>query len=116
PLRGASIKLHAPIQRHNGLCLGIAEGIETALAAYTLFGMPTWACVTAGGLTSLLPDERIDNIYIFADNDQSGIGQEAAQHAATRLTQRGFVVRVHTPKKVGSDWADVLANGGNDYE
>ena len=108
-LRGASIKLGTPTNKIDGeLGLGIAEGIETALAAYTLFDVPVWSTVSASVLKSFAPPQAVKNIYIFADNDMSQVGQTAAQELGERLTREGFTVRIFTPKFVGQDWADVL--------
>ena len=46
-LTGAAVQLH-PINA----TLGIAEGIETALAAHQLFQIPVWACLSAHGVQS----------------------------------------------------------------
>jgi len=108
PLMGASIKISAPKRRDDGsLSIGIAEGIETALAASTLFGVPVWAGVSAHGLARFEPPPNITNVYIFSDNDLSNAGQVAAQKLAQRLTYCGLSVRVHEPSVLG-DWNDEL--------
>jgi hypothetical protein len=108
PLLGASIKIGSPTRRDDGsLSLGISEGIETALAASALFGVPVWAGVSAHGLARFEPPPNITNVYIFSDNDLSNAGQVAAQKLAQRLTYCGLSVRVHTPAIVG-DWNDEL--------
>jgi putative DNA primase/helicase len=110
PLLGASIKIRSPTRRDDGsLSLGISEGIETALAASALFGVPVWAGVSAHGLASFEPPPNVKNIYIFSDNDASHVGQDTAKKLAERLTYQGHIVRVHTPAIVG-DWCDELAS------
>lgn len=105
---GASIKIGTPTTRPDGrLGLGIAEGIETALAASLLFGVPVWAGVSAHGLVIFAPPPSVRNVYVFADNDESQTGQKAAAQLAERLTRQGFTVRTHTPSTIG-DWNDQL--------
>jgi len=65
--------------------LGIAEGVETALACYKLFGL-----------------------HIFADNDASYAGQTAAFTLAQRLIAKDLPAEVHIPDTVDTDWLDVL--------
>jgi phage/plasmid primase-like uncharacterized protein len=112
PLMGASIKISAPKRRDDGaLCIGISEGIETALAASTLFGVPVWSAVSAHGLANFEPPADVKYIYIFGDNDVNQVGQDAAAKLAQRLTYQGHIVRVHTPAIVG-DWNDELQTLG----
>ena len=65
--------------------LGIAEGIETALSATALFGVPTWAALTAGLLQKWTPPKDVRTIYVFGDNDSQHTGQAAAYSLAHRL-------------------------------
>ncbi|OJZ17951.1 MAG: hypothetical protein BGP21_06465 [Thiobacillus sp. 65-29] len=102
PVTGAAIRLSAV-----GEGIGIAEGIETALAASIRFGIPVWSCVTAHGIETFEPPAGVKRITIFADNDASFTGQRAAYVAAFRLVQQGFDVEVNVPPVVG-DWLDVL--------
>lgn len=109
---GASIKIGTPATRSDGrLGIGIAEGIETALAAAILFGVPVWAGVSAHGLASFTPPPSIRNVYVFGDNDVSQTGQKAATQLAERLTRKGLTVRIHTPPATG-DWHDELTIKG----
>ena len=103
PIKGAAIRLF-PVSE----TLGVAEGIETALAAAQLFNVPTWACVSAGGMESFVPPAEVKKLVIFADNDASFTGQAAAYKLANRLTIAGLVVEVRIPGEVGKDWADVV--------
>ncbi|MCO7642457.1 toprim domain-containing protein [Pseudomonas sp. S 311-6] len=109
---GASIKIAPPITRSDGrLGIGIAEGIETALAAAIRFGLPVWAGVSAHGLASFAPPPSVRNVYVFADNDANQTGQKAAAHLARRLTLQGFTARIHIPPTIG-DWNDELIARG----
>lgn len=102
PLAGAAIRL-TPVSRS----LGIAEGIETALAAAELFEMPVWSCISTSGIESFDPPEGVEHIVIFADHDRNFAGQKAGYAAAHRLTLKGFEVEVVIPPTTG-DWLDVL--------
>ncbi|WP_082708902.1 DUF7146 domain-containing protein [Thiobacillus denitrificans] len=102
PVTGGAIRLSGV-----GEVVGIAEGIETALAASIQFGIPVWSCVTAHGIETFEPPAGVKRITIFADNDASFTGHKAAYIAAFRLVQQGFDVEVKVPAAVG-DWLDVL--------
>jgi putative DNA primase/helicase len=66
--------------------LGIAEGIETALSASELSGLPVWACLTAGALVKWTPPPGVRRIVIFGDADASFCGQNVAYGLAYKLT------------------------------
>lgn len=108
-LSGASIKLFEPFMLNGKLTLGVGEGIETALASFLMFGVPTWACVSASGMRSFEWPDDLESLVIFADNDASGVGQAAARELATRAAAAGLEVRVATPPFVGSDWLDIYS-------
>lgn len=100
PLAGAAIRL-TPISR----TLGIAEGIETALAASELFEVPTWSCISTSGIESFEPPQGVEHVVIFADNDANFAGQAAAYRAVHRLALKGIEVEVVIPPDPG-DWLD----------
>jgi putative DNA primase/helicase len=88
--------------------LGVAEGIETALAASTWFEMPVWAALTAGNLEKWAPPEGCTEVSVFGDCDASYRGQYAAYRLANALTQKHIATTVHIPPTIGQDWADVV--------
>ena len=108
-LAGASIKLHEPTLVGGKLVLGVAEGIETALACYLASGISTWSCVSAGGIKSFQWPSGLQSLVVFADNDAHGVGQSAARDLAARAAAAGLDVRVLIPATVGADWLDVYA-------
>lgn len=102
---GGAVRLTPP-----GQTLYLTEGIENALTAYFISGKPTWACLSANGLASIIlpPIEITQNIVIVADNDDSGMA--AASKLAKRLVQTGYKVSiVITPP--GKDLNDLLLEG-----
>ena len=106
-LAGASVKLHEPAVIDGKLTLGVAEGIETALACYLASGIPTWSCVSAGLLRSFEWQHGLQSLVVFADNDASCVGQSAARDLAARAAAAGLECRVLIPEIVGTDWLDV---------
>ncbi|EJT05701.1 toprim domain-containing protein [Rhizobium sp. CCGE 510] len=81
--------------------LGIAEGIETALA--TDF-RPTWAGLTAGGVASLPVLPHVEALTVFADHDRAGI--QAANTVGERWHAAGREVTLVMPADAGRDFAD----------
>lgn len=102
PTAGAAIRLTPA-----STCLGIAEGIESALAVRELFDSPTWSALNAHGITSFEPPDGVRKVLIFADNDRNFVGQRAAYAGAERLASRGYEVEVFVPPTPG-DWLDEL--------
>lgn len=98
---GSAVRLGDP-----GESLGIAEGIETALAAADRFELPVWAAISASLLAEWMPPEGVSEVAIFGDNDASFHGQSAAYALARRLKRLKISVSVHIPPKEGQDWAD----------
>lgn len=87
--------------------IGIAEGIETALAASVTFGIPVWAATSSGVMKTWEPPAGIQEVIVCADNDLSFTGQEAAYSLARRLTLKGLKASVRVPEQAGTDWADL---------
>lgn len=91
--------------------LGIAEGIETALSASVMFGIPVWAAVSAGGIEKWTPPFGIERVTVFGDNDLNGTGQAASWSLAKRLMASGVAVDVRIPEMPGHDWNDIQQEG-----
>jgi putative DNA primase/helicase len=96
--------------------LGIAEGVETALAAMVLYGVPCWSTLNADGMKKFcLPEgyERVRKIRIFGDNDrpdQRGrrAGNEAAEFLKQKMRDSGRVATVILPKYTTFDFANIV--------
>ena len=93
---------------YQGGPLGIAEGIETALAASHLFNIPVWAALNANMLQKWTPPENCKEVAVFGDNDATFTGQAAAYALARKLKSKGIETTVHIPSKINSDWNDEL--------
>ncbi len=108
PIKGGAVRLF-PLTWEKGKqkILGIAEGIETALAASELYDVPVWAALTAGNLQDFQPPPEAQKIIVFADRDESFTGQAVGYTLAKRLKAKGLDTEVFMPSKIG-DWCDVL--------
>lgn len=94
--------------------LGLAEGIETALSATALFGIPCWATLGAERFGRVALPAEVRELLLFLDHDQGG-------RRAEQLARSSFagVVRIEAcvPDRPGEDWNDVLrrsARGAKD--
>lgn len=83
--------------------LGIAEGIETALA--TGF-RPVWACLSSSIMKGFPVLRHVEHLSIFADHDKAGV--EAANAAGERWHAAGRRVSLTMPEQPGADFADLL--------
>jgi len=101
---GGAIRLYEP----NDGIIGIAEGIETALAVFELTQIPTWSAVSSTLLGSFEPPKGIKYVFIWGDKDANFTGQKAAYKLANRLVvQNKLEVEVHIPNEEG-DFLDQL--------
>jgi hypothetical protein len=103
-IKGAAIPLY-PIRapRLAYTYLGVAEGVETALAMRKLKpGLPVWATVSADGMRSLELPQGINHLLVGADADDAGLG--AARALAKRAATKGIRAIVEWPEQ--GDWND----------
>lgn len=106
PISGGAVELW-PLE---GDSLGVAEGVETAIAASMIANMPVWSTISAGGMESFVWPKSVKSLEIFADNDKSLTGQAAAWKLASRAAIAGLTVSIHLPENTGEDFNDVLQN------
>ncbi len=101
--RGAAVQLYPC-----GEELAVTEGIENALAVRELFGVPVWACLSAGGLKAFQIPQQVKALYIFADNDSNQTGIRAAEVLARRAKLQGIEVFIWQSDTQGNDVLDDL--------
>ncbi len=103
--KGSAVRLSAPSPT-----LGAAEGIETALAAWILFGVPTWAAVCANGLATFEPPDMVKRLLIFADDHADSAANGRSRTDLAPIRQRADTETI-IPGRPGQDWNDVLRGG-----
>lgn len=96
---GCSVRL----MRIDGEALGIAEGIETALSAAQIHGMPVWAALNTSIMQKFEPPPGVSKVVIFADRDIPGM--DAAAKLMQRLQGR---VQFEMQMPACKDWNDAL--------
>ena len=84
--------------------LGLAEGIETALSATALFGLPCWATLGTERFRLVALPPQVTELLLFLDHDAGGRRAEAL----ARETFAHLSVEAHYPHREGADWNDVL--------
>ena len=105
--RMAAIKLSEDAEV--SVCLSIAEGLETALAAAAEYYRPIWALGDANAIGSFPVLSGIESVTIIVDNDVNGVGQRAARDCSERWTAAGREVFRILPTDPGADMADIVA-------
>ena len=91
-LTGAAVRLFAP---KDGF-IAVSEGIEDAISAWLLWGIPCWACLGTSGLRSFVPPGGNHEILILADSDDPG--KKAAFELSDRLEEKKMAVRIWGPR------------------
>jgi hypothetical protein len=97
-----AVRVHTPC---DGL-LGWAEGIETALAATRLTGIPCWATLGTERFARVALPASVRRLILFLDNDPGGRRAERLARDAHRDTP--VEIEARYPGAAGADWNDVL--------
>ena len=82
-------------------CLGISEGIETALAAHQLYECAVWATMNSNFMKKFRAPGGVEHLIIFADSDKNGTG-----HAAAFACGHSNIMANNDVKKVTIRWPD----------
>lgn len=85
--------------------LGIAEGIETALSAFVITGVPCWAALNTSLLSKFEPPPGVTTLALYADQDVPGL--RAAGQLQERLQGR-LRVKFNAPRSQFADFNDQL--------
>jgi hypothetical protein len=86
--------------------LGLAEGIESALSATQLLGIPCWATLGNERFGLVAIPESVRELYLFIDNDTGGALAE--QRALKAYAAPNRVIHSRAPASPGFDWNDEL--------
>lgn len=92
--------------------LGLAEGVETALSAMILLGIPVWAVLGNERFSHVAVPETVSRIILLPDNDRAGCRGASAAHAALRTSCRQ--IDIIYPWRGLNDWNDVLRSEGEE--
>jgi hypothetical protein len=103
-LGGGAVRL-AP----SGRTLGLAEGIENALAATLLTGIPCWATLGTERFARVRLPSGLKRLVLFLDHDGGGM---RADRLARTVADPQLIVESRIPRLVGTDWNDVLLGAG----
>lgn len=87
--------------------LGLAEGLESALSAHMLFGIPCWATLGNERFGIVAIPDSITELHLFADADQGG--ELALKRGTESYARTGRAIIQHTPDRLDHDWNDELS-------
>lgn len=93
-----------------GTSLGLAEGVESAMAAALLFQMPVWAVCGAARFERVamaLPD-AVREVLFFADADDAGIAAAKKARDALVCGPRDVAALICVPPAPAKDWNEAL--------
>lgn len=99
---GGACALYPPAET-----MGIAEGVETSIAAKLLHDVPVWAALNTALLRAFEPPPECRHLLVFADNDSNCAGQAAGYALAHRYSGKLDSVTVFLPPNPDEDWNDV---------
>lgn len=105
PVLGGCIRLSEPTAA--GL-IGVAEGIETAMASSLIGNLPVVAAYSAAALAAWRWPQEVQQIAICGDNGAAG--EHATNHLADRATAAGLLVHKFVPTLPDMDWCDIWVN------
>ncbi|WP_262273295.1 DUF7146 domain-containing protein [Microvirga yunnanensis] len=112
PIAGGAIKVTP--DENVTLCLGIGEGVESALSLRNLpeFGCsPVWSLISAGSVETLPILSGVESLWLAVDHDETGI--RAARSTALRWQTSGAEAFLITPSAPRADLNDLFFAGAH---
>ncbi len=94
------------------LQLGLAEGVETAMSAAILLGIPVWAVLGNERLSRIAIPASVRRLILLPDNDRAG--RLAESQARDAHAGAGLVIETVWPWAGLNDWNDVLQAEGEE--
>ena len=101
-LSAAAVRLFAPASGK----LGLAEGIESAMSAYALTGIPVWATLGNERFGLVSVPESVTELHLFVDHDAGG--ELAASRGLAAHARDARTIQVRMPSSRDTDWNDEL--------
>ncbi len=98
----AAVRLFAPASGK----LGLAEGVESAMSAYALTGIPAWATLGNERFGLVSVPESVTELHLFVDHDAGG--ELAASRGLAAYASDGRTIQVRKPSSRDTDWNDEL--------
>lgn len=98
----AAVRLFAPVSGK----LGLAEGIESAMSAYALTGIPVWATLGNARFGHISIPQSVTELHLFVDYDAGG--DLATSHGLKAFACKGRTIKVRKPSRRHTDWNDQL--------
>ncbi|WP_162829760.1 DUF7146 domain-containing protein [Novosphingobium pentaromativorans] len=98
----AAARLFAPVSGK----LGLAEGIESAMSAYALTGIPVWATLGNERFGLVSVPESVTELHLFVDHDAGG--ELAASRGLAAYARDGRTIHIRKPSSRDTDWNDEL--------
>lgn len=98
--------------------LGLVEGVEDAVAAKALLGVPFWSVISGGRFPKVTLPGGVARVLIVADRDTptkeapEGIGIKAAREAAVKLVRRGVETVIYVAASDAAKDANDALRGG----
>ena len=116
PVAGGAVRLGGMGER-----IGTAEGVRTALGAWSLIGFkyPVWSCLSTAGLIGFEVPLGVERIVIYPDSDKpikkhgheyvpaTPAGRNAAVKMRERVLKEGVGVVIAAEPSVGADYLNV---------
>ena len=89
--------------------LGLAEGVESALSAMLLLGIPVWATLGSERFPHVAVPQTVTRLILLPDNDRAG--RIGAAKASEVHVLPGRTIETIWPPAGFNDWNDVLRTG-----
>ena len=98
----SAVRLFAPASGK----LGLAEGIESAMSAYALTGIPVWATLGNERFGLVSVPESVTELHLFVDHDAGG--ELAGSRGLAAYARDGRTIHIRKPSSRDTDWNDEL--------